>query len=155
MSANVDMAKVVPAQRMVGEDDDETCQLRETLEEARTYLSGFGWCRGIRDEFFGLGVGGVVAVFLFCIEPAAGVDEWLWVISGDLPSAYLVIDKAKTPSRALELYCDMMEDWAKAVRSGEDVGGVFPVSAAATAENAALLERRISFLRKEVVPMFD
>jgi hypothetical protein len=58
--------------------------------EARRYVSAFHWCKGIRDAWFGLGVGGVVAVFLFEIEALGELaDDTLWVVVGDLPSAHL------------------------------------------------------------------
>jgi hypothetical protein len=44
--------------------------LREMLDEAVRYVTSFGWCRLIVDSYFGLGVGGVVGVFLFRIESA-------------------------------------------------------------------------------------
>ena len=38
-------------------------------DEAAVFIRGFSWCRSLKQTYFGLGVGGVVAVFLFEIEP--------------------------------------------------------------------------------------
>lgn len=154
MKASIEYGRLTPVDVMAGEDDEETSLLRESLEEARAYLKGQKWCRSIRSERFGLGVGGVVAVFLFELAGDPGVDDLLWVVSGDLPLAYLVTDSAPTPAAALELYCDMMEDWINAARGKAALGDVFPVAVHPTEENAARLEKRVAFLRSEVIPAF-
>ena len=139
---------------MSGDDEEDTRLLHAALAEAREYLGGMTWYRGVKETYFGLGVGGVVAVFLFRIDPAPDVDEWLWVVVGDLPSAYLVTDEAPTPLAALEVYCELMDEWVEVVRRGGDLDEVYPVAAEASPENAADLARRIAFLRSEVIPAF-
>jgi hypothetical protein len=151
---DVDMRNVTPATMMTGEDDEETALLRSALREGAAFLESFEWCRGIKESYFGLGIGGVVAVFLFRIDAPPSVDEWLWIIVGDMPSCYLVTDGAPTPLAALEIYCDTMEDWAAAVRGGQPLDDVFPVKAAPTDRNAAALDSRMAFVRKNIIPMF-
>lgn len=155
MISNVEYEHLTPVAQMRGEDDEETCQLRACLEDAKNYLKSHVWCRGILREFFGLGIGGVVSVFLFEIAPAAGVDDCLWVVCGDLPSAYLVTDAASTPVGALRIYCDMMEAWISAVRRGGRLDDVFPVTAEPSEETAKQLEKRVSLLRTEIIPAFS
>jgi len=150
----VDMEKLKSVAQIAGEDAEETELLRASLEEATAFLKAFDWCRGIREMYFGLGVGGVVSVFLFRIDAAPMVDEWVWVIVGDLPSCYLVTDEAQTPVGALKTYCDLMEDWVRAVRARRPLNDVFPVSAEPSEENADLLAKRIKLLRTDVIPAF-
>lgn len=98
---------VMRLDQMAGRDAEDDRLLKLMASQAQTYLRSFPWCKQIREAYFGDGYGGIVAVFLFRIEPArSGVDEWLWVIFGDIPPAYLVIDTAKTPSQALESYIE-------------------------------------------------
>jgi hypothetical protein len=93
---------VIPLEQLFGEDEEETQLLRSMAAQAETYLSGFAWCQSIKAKYFGAGVGQVLAVFLFSIVPSrANVDEWVWVVVGDIPPAYLVIDECKSPSSAL------------------------------------------------------
>jgi hypothetical protein len=95
----------------------------------------------------------VIAVFLFHFaEKIKGTDEWLWVIEGDAPTAYLVLDRATNPLAALQIYCELMEAWADAVLKGGSLDGVFPVEAEATAENAVNLIKRIKFISNELIP---
>ena len=56
---------VVPAQAITGDDEQDTQLLRQMLSEADAYLRSFPWCKGVLSSFFGGGVGGVFAVFLF------------------------------------------------------------------------------------------
>ncbi|MEZ4298870.1 MAG: hypothetical protein R3B70_28230 [Polyangiaceae bacterium] len=155
MTPKVDYERLVPVNEMAGEDDEETAQLHEMLEEARRYLKGQRWCRSIERELLGLGVGGVVAVFLVDLVRDPGVHDLLWVVCGDLPTAYLVTDAAPTATVALEVYCELMDEWIDAVRNEAPLNAVFPVGAQPTEDNVARLERRISFLRGELIPAFE
>ncbi len=148
------MDLVVPSDRMRGDDDEDTRLLKDALREAEDYLASFKWCRGVKERYFGIGVGGVVTVFLFRIDPADDVDEWLWVVCGDLPTAYLVTDEAPDPIAALEGYCSLMEEWIQAVRSKGDFSGVFPVQVAPTEEHASMLEKRVILLRTKIFPLY-
>jgi hypothetical protein len=94
-----------------------------------------------------------VALFLFRLQTAINdTDEWLWVVEGDVPSAYFVIDEARDPASALTLYCDMMGEWAEAVLAKSSLDEVFPVDAPATKEHAEMLHSRIEFMRDRVLP---
>lgn len=74
-------------------------------------------------------VGGVVAVF-FAEFPRKikGTDDKLWIVVGDLRSAYLVVEPDDSPAAALERYRGLMEDWIAAVRDGADLSNAYLVS---------------------------
>lgn len=97
--------------------------------------------------FLGYGLGGILALFLahFSRPLPGGQDAWLCVVVGDLPPAYFVTDAAQTPSEALCIYCELMEDWADRMVAGEDISEAFPVEAASMREHAEMLLRRIDF----------
>lgn len=100
--SQVPVGGVVPIDRIFGDDEQDVRLLRLMAAEAQEYIQNFSWCKSIREAYFGDGCGGVVALFFFRIEPSKpDVDEWLWVVVGDVPPAYLVIDESKTPSQAL------------------------------------------------------
>lgn len=147
---------VVPIAQIFGGDEEDTRLLRAMASEAQEYIQSFSWCKSIREAYFGDGYGGIVALFFFRIEPSkADVDEWLWVVVGDLPSAYLVIDVSKTPSQALEGYIDEMSKWVKLAKQGRSSKKVIPVNAPATPAYAEALEGRLKFLREVFVPQFQ
>jgi hypothetical protein len=146
---------IIPIDELFGEDAEDTQLLQAMAIEARSYIEGFAWCNKIQSAYFGDGYGGIVAVFLFQIDPAhAEVDEWLWVVVGDLPSAYLVLDNASYPSEALEAYIEEMYEWVTLAKQGRASEEVIPVNAPATPEFATMLEGRLSFLRDTIVPAF-
>jgi hypothetical protein len=146
---------VVPVDQMVGGDDEDTKLLRAMASGAEKYIRSFSWCKSIREVYFGDGYGGVVAVFLFRIKPALkNVDEWLWVISCDVSSAYLVTDSCKTPSQALEGYIEEVSKWIQLAKKGRSSKKVIPVYMSATPENAVRVESGLKFLREVIVPAF-
>lgn len=146
--------KTVPLREMQGEDAEETVELESAARKAEDYLRSFSWAGRIAGQYFGAGVGGVVAVFLFDLEGASVVDSRLWVVVGDVPSAYFVTDRAKDPVEALDVYIQLMQEWISAVRSGRP-GGAFPVDAAPTELNAAALDQRVELLQRDVRPYFE
>ncbi|MCL4694835.1 MAG: hypothetical protein KJ060_20260, partial [Candidatus Hydrogenedentes bacterium] len=132
----------------------ETAELRGMLRDAESYLRSFDWCPSFVERDLGYGLGEVIALFLFKLgEKIHGVDDQLWVVVGDLPSAYFVCDDAETPAAALEVYCGLMEDWAQAVLNGSSLDDVFPVSAEPTPEHASMLLSRTKFIRERLIPI--
>lgn len=117
--SGVPVKNVIPIDQTFGEDEKDHRLLREMAAIAENYISGFSWCKAIREGYFGDGYGGIVAVFVFHIEPSRSeVDEWLWGVFGDVPPAYLVIDECKTPSEALEGYILEMSKWVELAKQG-------------------------------------
>ncbi len=133
-------------------DAEERALLASLRGEAHAFLRSHQWCRGIRRDLVGYAVGGVIGVILMQLEPSPPAAEWLWVVVGDVPSVYMVIDELGDPCSALEAYCELMEEWIHAVRTGGDLSTVFPVAAAPTREHADMLERRLAMIREDLVP---
>jgi hypothetical protein len=153
--ADVPVRCVIPLSQMTGEDEEDSQLLQAMADEAKRYLSSFKWCQGIRERFFGNGCGGIVAVFLFRIEPSSHeIDEWLWVVFGEIPPAYLVTDECRTPSEALTGYIGEMSKWVALAKEARSSVDVIPVNVPSTPENADGLAKRLTFLREIVVPTF-
>jgi hypothetical protein len=149
-----DVSEMVPVDGYVGEDDEETMAGAGLLNECERYALSFPWCERIVGGYVGLLIPPVLGVVLFEIVPLRGADPWIWVIGGDLPSAYLEFDDEYTPTadQALESYVGNMAAWVQAVQEGGDLDNVFPVDAPPTAENAALLQRRLEFIQRRILP---
>jgi hypothetical protein len=151
----VDMSKVLPLAELVGEDAEETKGFEELARQARELISSFEWCAGVQEVYSGIVVAGVIGVFLVRILPARpDIDEWLWVIVGDVPPAYLVTDEASSPGEALVVYVDLMRQWVAAVNVGQPVTDLVPVNAAPMKEFAAMLDSRLRFLLERVLPEY-
>ena len=150
----VDRGKFQRFSDITGDDADDTRLLREMAEEARRYITSHSWCPPQKDLFLACGVGGVIALFLvdFTEKIAGSPDDSLWLVVGDLPSAYFVTENATHPRAALETYCNLMDDWITAVLDDGDLDEVYPVEAEPSEQNARELESRLRFLRAEILP---
>jgi len=144
---------VVPISDMRGENDEETALLRAMSERAQEFLRSFPWCSTITEFYFGDGIGNVFAVFLARIQPSrSGVDEFLWVVVGDIPPAYLVTDACHTPKEAMEGYIEEMRRWVAAAYKGHTSQDIIPVNASPTPESAQLLGKRLDTLEQQILP---
>jgi hypothetical protein len=146
---------VIPIAEMRGENDEETDLLRAMSERAQQFLGEFAWCSAIREFYFGDGIGNVFAVFLARIQPShSGIDEFLWVVVGDIPPAYLVTDACHTPKEAMEGYIEEMRRWVAAAYRGQTSKDIIPVNAAPTPESAKTLEQRLNTLERDIFPVW-
>ena len=153
---SLDHEDLTPEDGIKGEDPEETALLRGMLAEAKGYLLGFDWCTRVDCAYMGVAVGGVVATFLLRAAMAQEQgEEWLWVVVGDVPSAYLVPDQVRAPTDVLRIYCSLMSEWVRAVQNSVDLSNAFPVDAPADSEHAQMLESRIKMLRDEVIPALE
>lgn len=150
----VDRSVLTIEREIRGDTAEETQRLRHMLDAAEQYVRSHKWCPPIVERYLGYGVGGVIGVFLFRFARPIGEagDQLLWVVEGDVPSAYLVTEDAPTPRAALERYCELMEDWAQAVLRGEGVSGKYPVPVEPTGQHADMLMKRVAFIREKIIP---
>jgi hypothetical protein len=148
---------LVEIAKMKGETDEDTLRLRKDLQTAESFLTDHKkWCNGIVERYFGDGVGGIVTAFLFkIVVKHEGVDDWLWVVTGDTPPVHMVVDDIPTPLDAMFVYCDLMESWADAAFSTGNVDNEFPLCAPPTSANANSLKGRIADIRKDVLPYIE
>lgn len=150
--AKIDTVSMVPSEDVHHEDAKERRLLRERAEEARSFMATFRWCRSIRKLWFAGGFSHV-AVFLCELENSAEpADDQLWIVVGDLPPAYLVVDDSPDVKTALLSYVYEMRLWVDAAKKARSVADCVPVNVAATPENASMLESRLDFIENDYVP---
>jgi len=141
---------VVPIDTMIGDDEDDNILLGQMSKDAEEYIRSFSWCGGILRAFFGGGVGGIFAVFLNQITPArADISFWIWIVVGDVPSAYLPIEDAESPTAVFEAYLGGMKKWIALAREGRTAtpeDGIPQFNVPHTPEWAEKLERRVRAL---------
>jgi hypothetical protein len=143
---------VVPIEEMQGDDPEDMELLRADYEKARSFLLNHTWCFGLGEVYFGEGIGGIISIFLMELDPApSGVDQWLWVIVGDIPSAYFVIDQCPTPIDGLKWYIAEGRRWVELAYTGETSSDVMPVEVPADAYHAEILERRLNILERTLI----
>lgn len=142
---------------MAGIDTDNLKEIEEfqsilkLYSEAKTYLESFEWCKKTIKSWYDFGIYDKIGVFLFQIEPInCTVDNYIWVIVGDLPSVY-IDQNVTTGKEALNVYCELMTEWAENILQDKSIDDCFPVPAVPTIENAVLLKRRIAFIKTELL----
>lgn len=56
---------------------------------------------------------------VFNIHPAQpGVSSWIWVVVGDIPSAYLPLEDCNSPTEVFKTYMRGMSQWVDLARQG-------------------------------------
>ena len=75
----------------------------------------------------------------------------VWVVVGDVPSAYLVHEPGDSWQDALREYVAEMNSWVTAVRTGTSLDDVIPVNAPPTMEYANMLASRLDFIQTRLV----
>lgn len=152
---NIDFDKVVNSGSYRKSLFDGQTDFDKMLGEARSELEFYDWCVDILESYVGIFFAGVVGVFLFKIKPSAeAIDEWLWVVAGDLPPIYLTCDDCPNAACALDSYIGAMEEWVRAAESGGSVADLIPVNVPATPENAAMLKSRLRMLDERVLSQY-
>ena len=157
MEVLVDLKKVIPSDEYRNHlCDDEIQGFDLMVDEARDYLTFYDWCLDISEMYTGIYHAGIVGVFLFKIKPSKPeIDEWLWIIVGDLPPAYITCEESPNAACALDSYIGAMQEWVEAAESGNSVANLIPVNVPATRENAEALKTRLKLLDERVLNEYE
>jgi len=135
---------------------EEAGSLYAFYQEAKCFIENKRWCKEIEDGFVGLFIEGILAVFKFILVPIAkNIDKELWVIVGDIPPAYLVVDNAPDAISALKVYVEEMNLWVEAVFKNKEIEDLIPVNIETTNENAMNLKNRLDFIMNRIIPQFS
>jgi hypothetical protein len=123
------------------------------VEEAVRYVRSFQWCTDLHEQFFGDGYGGIVALFLFRVTIRKVKNpEWIWVIVGDIPSAYMEFEPFHSPRAALLRYIEGVEEWLTANDEERQSGDLIPIDVPPGAESIEMLRGRMETLRSSILP---
>ena len=78
-------------------------------EKAKKYLESFKWCDKILDGWLAFDFDYILCIFYFNIVPSEGseADDKIWIIVGDIPSAYLDAVDNVTEWDALDLWVSL------------------------------------------------
>lgn len=135
---------------------EDFTDFQSMLTEARNEISFYDWCLQIVESFVGIYYAGIVGVFLFRIEPSKDeIDEWVWVVVGDVPPTYITVDGSPNAACALDSYIGAMEAWIEAAEKGESVAELVPVNVSATKENAKNLKIRLKLIDENILSEYQ
>ena len=145
---------MIPIDDILKADIEYTDEVIRLYKKATKYLKSYTWCEKILNCWLAKGFGYILCIFSFEIKPIqnSGADDKLWVIVGDLPSAYLDQVEYKTANEALDFYCFLMDEWVEHVRKGKSLKDCYPVNVAPTKEYADMLDTRTKLIRENFLP---
>lgn len=133
------------------ETNEDDLVVLEHSQEATSYLLSHDWCSDISEGWLAISWGDILSLFLYRISSDyPEVDEFVWMVVGDIPPAYIDIESANQPDDVLRCYVDIMEDWVTAIELNNSVEECYPVEVPATKENASMLKSRLSLILEEL-----
>ena len=126
-------------------------EVETLLIEAENFLSEFDWCIKIIDGWLAASFGYILNIFYFRIHPdyRSCQDEFVWIIVGDIPSAYIDVVSAPTAFDALKSYINVMQDWVDNVSNGNSVKYCYPVNVPPKKKYADMLAIRLKLLKED------
>jgi len=128
-------------------------EIKSLSDEAYSYLKRQTWCKKVEDGWLAEGWGYILSVFLFRIEPSSeAVDDYVWIVVGDIPPAYIDIESAQTVDDVLKSYVLIMRDWTHAVLNNLPLNESFPVSVEPSEKFANMLNSRLDLIESEILP---
>ncbi|MFC1750739.1 hypothetical protein ACFL2V_18265 [Pseudomonadota bacterium] len=153
---HIDFSKVIEWSDFTKTHQEDVDEAKGMYQEAKNFLEFYDWCLDVNQSYIGILHPGILGVFLFRISPSnENVDEWIWVLVGDIPPAYLTTEECPNPACALDGYIGAMEEWVDAVEKEKPIDKLIPVNVAATKENGERLKKRLAFLDKKVLPSYS
>jgi hypothetical protein len=122
------------------------------VAEAVGFVRRHQWCGQVHDVQLAFAIAGVLAVVRVDLEPlTARAEPRVWVIAGDLPSAYIVYEEGDTWQDALRGYVYEMRRWGEAAQRGAPVDDLIPVNVAPSPEHVGMLLSRLTFIEQELL----
>src|ERR1043165_879801 len=85
--------------------------------------------------------------------PKTDLASFAWS-EGVVQQAYITAESAPKPACGLDAYIGAMEEWVQAVKSGRPVKDLIPVGVSPSLKNAENLERRLSFVDREILSRY-
>jgi hypothetical protein len=144
---------LVPVEEIEGGDEQDTALLLAMAGEAIAFLNSKHWCPTIRQTYFADGYGGIFALFVARLsEPILETAEWLWIVVGDVPTVYMVLEPEDNARWAADRYCSVIGDWIDAVLGSGNFDDVYPVGLPRTEEEAMRLKHKLDTLRENLIP---
>jgi len=99
------------------------------VKRANEFLDGFAWAQRLKNLRVAHLVPGAFGLFVIELSPLSpGIDQYIWVVVGDLPPAYLSSEYTESPREALDGYMGEMQAWAEAVEKGKPIDVLIPVN---------------------------
>ena len=148
---NIDTDKMVLVGDLVKSQPDDS-EFIELAEEAASFLKNHKWCKEIEKQWLAADWENLLAVFFFKIVPnSADADDYVWVVVGDLPPAYIDIESSDNEIETVRVYTKLMDDWVQHVKKGQPTDDCYPINVPPENEYAEMLAIRIRLIRENIL----
>jgi hypothetical protein len=130
----------------------ENTEVTPLASDAAEFLAGQRWCSRIGTGWLSFAIPGVLGIFLFeVVGNSEKVPPKVWVVVGDVPSAYIALPADSGWQDVLAGYVFEMRRWVTAVQSGLSVSELIPVGVTPTREHAEMLAGRLDFIQSDLL----
>lgn len=137
---------------MIPDSQIKNPEVLTLANEASSFIASQTWCKKVTAVRLAWACAGVLGVFQVDLQPVStDVDSTLWVVVGDLPPAYLVLDQSPTWKEALRGYVAEMSLWVRAVKDGLPLEDLIPVAVEPSIEHAEMLASRLAFIQNMII----
>ena len=145
----VDTNNMIPINEIAASVVDYRDEVALLSANAANYLGSMSWCKRIINGWVAYANGYIIGVFYFHIEPSnKQVPDYIWVINGDIPPAYIDVGYCNTWELALDGYIAEMQEWVDRVIQGRPIDdSVIPVNVPPEKIWAERLQSRLDLLR--------
>ncbi len=146
-----ELTKILENVNTLSKEDEKDTEICQLLVESENYLLSHPWCERIEGGWLAISWGNILCVFLHkIISKNQEVDDYVWMVVGDIPPAYIDIESAKDPLEVLECYVGIMSDWVECVELGNSIEDCYPIEVPETKEYASMLKARLKFISEEL-----
>ena len=130
-------------------DHQGDIKLEEFCNQGKNYIERYTWCEGVNNAWLAYYLEGIFAINIFEVSSSnPNVDKYIWILTGDLPPAYIDIESASFPLEVLSAYIEIMQDWVDTVKADGNVEECYPVEVEANLDHAEMLDYRLKLLRE-------
>jgi len=130
----------------------ENYEFVKLVNEAKSFLKNHRWCKEIEKQWFVANWDNLLTIFFFKIVPNSELaDDHIWVVVGDLPTAYIDIESASNKAEVIQVYTEIMDDWVRCVKNGESVEDCYSINVPPKLEYAKMLDTKIQLIKEHIL----
>lgn len=99
----------------------------------------------------------MIGVFFFHVLPSkSNIPEYVWVIVGDIPPAYIDVDFCHSGREAIKGYVCELQEWVNRVMNDLAIDdSIMPVNIPPEKNWAMNLQRRLNIINNDILNLYE
>ena len=149
----IDISEMITIEDIATSDIEYREEVIELTERAKRYLSDMSWCVKLNQGWLAYALGYIIGVYLIHFQPNRDdIPEYVWVVIGDIPPAYLDVEYCPDWLAAVDGYIVEMQEWVDRVLNRLPIDHtVISVNVPPEEEWAESLGSRLKFIQKHII----